>query len=91
MGVVLVKVEIVRIGNSRGVRLPKVLLEQCGFTDTAELLIEDGRLILAPTTKARSGWQERFAQVTDAQLASDLDVLLPDTASVEWDEAEWHW
>ncbi len=84
------KVRIVQIENSWGVHLPKAFLEQCGFTDTAELSIENGRLVLTPTTLARSGWQERFAQATDIQLITELDIL-SDTASVEWDDAEWQW
>ncbi|MBC8121897.1 MAG: AbrB/MazE/SpoVT family DNA-binding domain-containing protein [Gemmatimonadaceae bacterium] len=85
------KVEIIRIGNSRGVRLPKALLEQCGFADSAELLVEKGRLVLVPTAQVRAGWLERFAQSTDGQQAEDLSYLLPDTTNIEWDDAEWHW
>jgi antitoxin component of MazEF toxin-antitoxin module len=36
------KAAVVRIGNSRGVRIPKALLEQCRFRDTVELEVEDG-------------------------------------------------
>ena len=42
------KVSIVSVGNSRGVRLPKAVLEQCQFADAAELTVEDGRVIITP-------------------------------------------
>jgi len=85
------KVEIIRIGNSRGIRLPKTLLEQCGFKDTAELSVKDGMLVLSPVSQVRTGWQEQFAQASDEQREADLEELLPDTASREWDDEQWHW
>lgn len=85
------RVEIVRIGNSRGVRLPKVLLEQYGFKESAELSVENGRLVLSPVTRSRAGWQEQFAQASSAHLDADLEEILSDAASAEWDDAEWQW
>jgi antitoxin MazE len=41
------KVELVRIGNSRGIRIPKPILEQCGFQDTLELRVENDRLVMS--------------------------------------------
>ncbi len=55
------KVAIVPIGNSRGVRLPKLVLEQLGFGAEAELEVEDGKVTLTPRRAARSGWAEAFA------------------------------
>lgn len=55
------KVAIVRVGNSRGLRLPKAVLEQCNFTDAAELSVENGRVVLTPISAPRAGWAEAFA------------------------------
>lgn len=80
------KVAIVQIGNSRGVRLPKVVLDQLGFGAEAELEVEDGKVTLAPLKTPRSGWAEAFAQDPvealtpedddwlDAPLAGDEDA-----------------
>ena len=47
-------IEIIRIGNSQGIRIPKSVLQQCGLVDRAELTVEDGRLILQrPKAKER--------------------------------------
>jgi len=54
------KVAIVPIGNSRGVRLPKTVLEQVGFDAEAELTVEDGRVVLSPVAEVRAGWAEAF-------------------------------
>jgi antitoxin MazE len=56
------RVAIVAIGNSRGVRLPKTVLDQLGFGAEAELAVEDGRVTLTPLTTPRRGWAEAFAR-----------------------------
>src|ERR1700761_7374247 len=56
------KVAIVPIGNSRGVRLPKTVLDQLGFGAEAELAVEDGRVTLTPLKSPRRGWAEAFAK-----------------------------
>jgi antitoxin MazE len=54
------KVELVRIGNSRGIRIPKPILEQCGFEHAVELRIENDRLVIAQAHLPREGWEEAF-------------------------------
>ena len=56
------RVSIVAIGNSRGVRLPKTVLDQLGFGAEAELAVEDGRVTLTPLSTPRRGWAEAFAK-----------------------------
>lgn len=82
------RVNIVAVGNSRGVRLPKAVLEQCGFGAEAELSVEDGRVVLAPVSQARAGWAEAFAAMAEA---GDDAPLMDEDAATEWDEAEWRW
>lgn len=42
------KVAIIQIGNSRGIRLPKSVIDQCGLSDTAELHVEQNRIVITP-------------------------------------------
>lgn len=79
------KVNLVAVGNSRGVRLPKAIIEQCGFGDAVELTVEDGRVVLSRPATPRAGWADAFAGGEEAA------PLLPDDAAAEWDEAEWRW
>ena len=65
------KLAIIRIGNSRGLRLPKAVLEQCGFTDAVELTIETGRIVLTPITAPRAGWAEAFAAGAPIALSEE--------------------
>ena len=50
------KTRIVQIGNSRGIRLPKVLLEEAQLTDEVELEAEPGRIVIRRGTRPRAGW-----------------------------------
>jgi len=83
------KTSIVRVGNSRGIRLPKSILDQCHFKDSVEIEVEDDTLIIKPAHSPRSGWAEAFSSMAeqgdDKLLDADADL------STEWDEAEWSW
>lgn len=83
------KTHIVRIGNSRGIRLPKAILTQCKLEDAVELEVEDNRLVVRPAKAPRAGWDQAFATMAahgdDALL--DHDTLKP----TDWDKSEWRW
>lgn len=81
------KASVIRIGNSKGVRLPKLILEQCGIEDEVELEIDNDRLIIRPARAPRSGWSEAFEEMSrrgDDSLLDEEQVSL-------WDESEWRW
>ena len=80
------KVDIIPIGNSRGVRIPKAMLEQCGFDRSADLVAEDGHLILRPTVAVRHGWEDAFRRMAERQ-----DDKLLDAPPLAFDDAEWTW
>jgi antitoxin MazE len=70
------KVAIIPIGNSRGVRLPKAVLDQVGFGDEADLEVENGRVVLKPIAAPRQGWAEAFAADPAPELSEeDTDWL----------------
>ena len=82
----LVKISVVRIGNSRGIRIPKAVLEACQITDALDLRVEDRRLILTPVGGGvRRGWREAAERM--AALGDD-ELLIPDVfeedVEVEW-------
>ena len=82
------KVELARIGNSRGIRIPKPLIEQCGFSDQVELRVTPEGLVVAPTRRIpRSGWKEAFR---DAQPAG-RDISPAEWPPNSFDREEWHW
>lgn len=76
------KVSLIQVGNSRGVRLPKAVLDQCEFVQDAELSVEDGRIVLTPIKAARDGWAAAFAADPAGDLSEEeqdwLDAPLVD-------------
>ena len=79
--------KIVRIGNSRGLRIPKVLLEEAGLTDRVELRAEPGKLTVSAVRSPRSGWTEA---AREAHVAGD-DRLLNPPFQTDFDESDWRW
>jgi antitoxin MazE len=83
------KTRLVQIGNSRGVRIPKPLLEQCGLLEEVDLSVEDDAIVIKASAEPRAGWDESFK----AMAAAGDDALLDPDAPLgtEWDEDEWQW
>jgi len=77
---------IIRIGNSQGIRIPKVLLQQLGFTDEVTLEAHSDQLVIRPLATSRHGWDEQF----QAMAASGDDQLLDgELVLTEWENSEW--
>ena len=85
------KIDIIKIGNSKGIRLPKSVLEQLGLTEKAELEIRGREAIIrAPRRQARAGWEEAFRTAIAKHGPPDGELLLGDFAN-EFDESDWTW
>jgi antitoxin MazE len=82
------KVELVRIGNSRGIRIPKPLIKQCGFGDIVDLRVEKECLVIAPDRPPRQGWEEAFQS---AGSPAENELLLDRVPPNEFDNDEWKW
>lgn len=83
------KAKVVRIGNSRGIRIPKAILEQCRLQDTVELEVSDGQLLIRTMRSPRHGWDDAFRQMHDHK---DDALLDQESASpTKWDRTEWQW
>ena len=83
-----VKAKVVRIGNSKGIRIPKTILEQCNIYDEVELEVEDDCLIVKPPNSVRKGWEKAFKKMRHNK---DDVLLVKEDVSNEWDEKEWEW
>ncbi|NJL14043.1 MAG: AbrB/MazE/SpoVT family DNA-binding domain-containing protein [Microscillaceae bacterium] len=57
------QVSIIQVGNSKGIRLSKTLLEKYKITDKVELVLEDDCIILKPVAEPRKNWEEAFAEM----------------------------
>ena len=84
----VIKTRLVKIGNSQGVRIPKLVLDQLHLSSDVELEVQDDHLIVRPSTQPRADWAEQFRQMADLGDDQLLDVDAPLT---EWEATEWQW
>jgi antitoxin MazE len=82
-----VTTRIVRIGNSRGIRVPKGLLDLAQLPEEIELQAEPGRLIIRAAVGPRAGW----AAAAAGMRAAGEDRLLDPPTTTQFDEREWKW
>jgi len=80
------RLELTRIGNSRGIRIPKPLIAQCGLGDVVELRVTPEGIVIAPHRAAREGWKQAFA----ASHSAEREMLL-DPAANAFDGEDWKW
>ncbi len=78
------ELKIIKIGNSKGVRLPKVVLEKYNIKERVELILKDDRLVIKPVASPRKGWEAAFKQMHEN---GDDQPLIDDVFEDEiWDE-----
>lgn len=83
------RVPLVRIGNSRGIRIPRAVLEQLGFEGELVLEIRSGRLVLSRARRPREGWDRSFARM--AERRDDRLVHGEQIRASSFDAKEWEW
>lgn len=81
------KARIIKIGNSRGIRIPKVWLEQLDLQAEVELAMESGQIVIRSTHRPREGWEVQFRDMA----AKGDDRLLDKASLTQWDKDEWEW
>ena len=78
---------LIKIGNSRGIRLPKPIIEEAGLEQEVELRIRDGMVVITSAKRPRAGWNTAAKQMR----ARDEDRLLDEPVSTRFDEEDWRW
>jgi len=83
-----IKTRIVRIGNSQGIRIPKLLLDQTNFGNEVELELQENRIVIRSSKSSRQGWEEQFKMMAE----QGEDRLLDEAVQLSsWDEEDWEW
>ncbi len=83
----VVKSHLVRIGNSRGVRIPKLWLEQLDLSGEVEMRVEADQLVIRSARRPRQGWEEQFRAMHQRGDNRPVEGFPAST----WDEEEWEW
>ncbi|HMQ77089.1 MAG: AbrB/MazE/SpoVT family DNA-binding domain-containing protein [Flavobacteriales bacterium] len=74
------RIDIIAIGNSKGIRLSKALLQRYELTDEVELVLNEDHIVLKPTKGPRHGWDRAFKRMAER---GDDAPLLPDVFADE--------
>jgi antitoxin MazE len=83
-----IKTRLVRIGNSQGIRIPRVVVEQAGLQGELELEVRRKQLVVRPASRPRKGWDDRFREMAER---GDDRPLWPEAALTSFDDKEWEW
>ena len=84
------KTQIVKIGNSQGIRIPKVILKESHIGKEVEIIAEHEQIIIRSLKRTRSGWDKAFktmAQNNDDRLLDEEHLYNQSS----WDSNEWEW
>jgi antitoxin MazE len=83
------KTQLIKIGNSRGVRLPKAVIDQVGLKDEIELHVQGDSIIIRQAKHPRAGWEEACRLMAER----GDDVLIDDGQwpLTRFDQEEWEW
>lgn len=81
------RAEIIKIGNSRGLRIPKAIIEQCGLEGEVELLVRHDELTIKTAHRPRHGWDMAFRSMAHNRD----DQLLDKPIATKWEKTEWEW
>ena len=72
----IMEASIIKIGNSKGLRLSKTILEKYNIKDKVELILEKGQIIIKPITSPRKNWEKEFKKMNkngdDKLLMNDV-------------------
>jgi len=81
------RARLVKIGNSRGIRLPKPVIEQARLTDEVDVEVRDGALIITSSHGVRSGWAEAARELRER----GEDRLLDEPTPTVFEDKDWKW
>jgi antitoxin MazE len=84
-----VRAKLVAIGNSRGVRIPKAMIEQIGLGEEVELEVVDGTIVIRRKRRPREGWAEAAKLL--AERGEELPPEITDMTETEWMRDHWRW
>jgi antitoxin MazE len=83
------RARLVKMGNSRGIRLPSLFLDEVDLDEEVEVEVQDGQVVIRLVPRPRRKWEEH-----SAEMAARGDDRLLDSKAFSlssWDEEKWVW
>ena len=81
------RARLIRIGNSRGIRLSREVIAEAALSDEVDVVVRDGSVIVTPAARPRAGWAEAARRAAARGEAG----LLDEPTSTSFDEEVWEW
>lgn len=81
------KTQIIQIGNSQGIRIPKVLLEESSISGEVDVELHPDGIIIRNAQKPRAGWDDAFKTMAE----NEDEELSESKAETEFEKKEWQW
>jgi len=82
-----IRTRFIQVGNSRGLRIPKVVIDQLGLGGEVEIAIQSDRLVIQSASRPRAGWDQEFRRMAE----QGDDALLDRRQPTEWEKTGWEW
>jgi len=82
-----IRTRLIQVGNSRGLRIPKVVIDQLGLGGNVEIAVESDRLVIRSALRRREGWNEQFRRMAEGGDDALLDKYQP----THWEKTGWEW
>jgi len=74
------EVSVIKIGNSRGIRFSKTIIDRYNIRDTVEMILDKGHIIIKPISRPRKGWDKAFIEM---HANGDDKLIMPDVFEEE--------
>ena len=78
--------DVVKIGNSKGIRIPAIILKECKIANKVEMEVQDGKIIIIPVSNPRKNWGDQFKEM---RKNGDDKLLIDDTSDINLEDWEW--
>jgi antitoxin MazE len=80
------QIDVIKIGNSKGIRFPAYILKECNIKDKIEIEVVDGKIIIKAIEKPRANWDAAFIKM---HQNGDDELIIDDNLSLNSEEWEW--
>lgn len=81
------KAQIIQIGNSQGIRIPKLMLEEARISNEVELRLQPDGILIRSASQPRTGWDEAFRELAE----NDDNELIETPSAGDFEKKEWKW
>lgn len=81
------KAKLIKIGNSRGIRMPKAVIDRLHLTEDVEVVVLEDHIEVRPGRKPREGWAEAFSHMAKR----GDDTLIDEPIPTAFESEEWDW